>query len=256
MTVMLLLSAAMAQQVPVTSQDFVEPLDEGSVNWTTLEVVVERTAYGSGTGVGRKAIEQRGIDKVSAAISEIAPQVALMPGTTMGSLLEDPALAAPIRSRLSRWDVAETTYYASGKIEVKGALALQQVLKPWTLREAVPHVPREREPVHTGLIVDARGAGATPCFVPILEGAQGTLLWEVRGWTDTSLEVAPAIYVSDPAHPAAVRAGNNPFIAVAQSATQCRIALSAEDTLRFRTAMAGARILGEGTVVFVLDPVE
>ena len=70
-------------------------------------------------------------------------------------------LSEAIRARVSRWVVTEARYYASGNVELDAALSLQDLLKPYTIKSAVPMPERLSQPEVTGLLIDARGSRAT-----------------------------------------------------------------------------------------------
>ena len=80
------------------------------------------------------------------------------------------------------------------------------------------------------------------------------MLWTGTLWEDVAYERAPVVYVSDAAHPAAMRAGNNPIFAKVTSADEGALQLAENDAVRVRTAFSQARTLGDGTVVVVVDP--
>ena len=100
----------------------------------------------------------------------------------------------------------------------------------------------------------ARGTGATPCYAPRLTHPHDGELWGGRPWDDVALFQAPAVWVSDPADPAGARAGANPLVVRAIGALGCDLVLGDDDRVRYRTAMSGSRVPGEGTVAVVIDP--
>lgn len=223
------------------------------VDWTHMALESSAGARGFGVGATPRAVEQQARREVGPGILEGVGRVRLTHELTVADLQEQPEVWEAVQSRVSRWSVSEARYYASGKVELVGALSLQELLKPWTLHHAVP-APEGPQPTYTGLLVDARGSGAEPAFSPRLLTEGGEVLWEAMVWEEHALEQVAVVYVSEPSHPVATRAGDRPMVLRCTAAQGPDLVLDADETVRFRTGLAGARVLGEGTVVVVLDP--
>jgi hypothetical protein len=223
------------------------------VDWTDLAIEVTTRARGHGPQ-DAEAAEQQARREVDAAIRQAAARVPLTGELTVGAIGDDRVRPA-VQSRLSRWEVTEGRYGSAGEVVLTAALSLQELLKPYTLAEARPGPAQaEHPPEWTGLVIDARGASVVPCWAPRLVTDDGQSLLVVRMWEDEAVNVAPLVYVSDPAHPAAARAGDHPLFVRAADASGGDVVLSGADLARFNEELSGARILGEGRVVVVVDP--
>ncbi|MBW2256062.1 MAG: hypothetical protein JRI25_15875 [Deltaproteobacteria bacterium] len=212
-----------------------EPLDvrqalsrDVAVNWTRLTVEVTSGARGWGVTATTKALEHTARQKIGPDIRWGARRVRVATDVTVDDLRHDPELGDAVESRIERWVVSEARYYTSGRVELTGELSLQELLKPWALSVALLAPEQEGRRGYTGLVVDARGTGATPAY-------------------------APRILHGDEAHPAAARAGEKPLVVRAEHAMETDLVIGDEDFIRFRTGFHDARVLGEGTVVVVLD---
>jgi hypothetical protein len=101
--------------------------------------------------------------------------------------------------------------------------------------------------------VDARGIPANPAFAPQLVTRSGEVLFDGSTWASIAVETSPVVYVDDPAHPAAARAGPSPLFLRAVGQRGCDIEVSDADLPRWRDEVEGTRLIGEGRVVVVLD---
>jgi hypothetical protein len=203
-----------------------------------------------------RAVEELARRDADAGIRQGVARILVTTARAVSELQEVPEFGAALQARTSRWRASETRYFASGKVEVDAGLSLIDLLKPYTLATAVTEpVSDGRQPRFTGLVIDARGTDAICVWAPRLISAQGEVLYEGVLWEDAAVDQAPVIYVSDPAHPAATRAGDEPIFLRAVTAEGADLVLSPEDTQRFRTSsLVGASVLGQGSVVVVVDP--
>lgn len=224
------------------------------VDWTEQVLRARASTRAHGTE-DTKALEELARRELQVGMEQGAGRILLAQGETLGAALEGGSLGRALKSRVARWEVVEATYYASGRVGLVAELALQDLLKPWTLAHAQPVEPAERAPNYTGLVVDARGSGATPAWSPRVLADDGEeLLYDGTLWEEVAVTHTPVLYVGDPAHPAATRAGERPMFVRAEQARGPDLILTREDTVRFRTSMARAEVLGRGTVVVVLAP--
>jgi len=222
------------------------------VNWTELTLNASGVGRTGGTE-GRKAIEQLARREVEASMRQGSARIRVTSGHSLSDLTAVPELADALSSRVSRWVVTEARYYASGKVEIDAQLSLQDLLKPYTLKNSRPVPELDAQPDFTGLVVDARGHATQPAWAPRILGPNGNVLFAGGVWDDHAVTTSPAVYVTDPAHSGARRAGDKPFVVSAASTKGPDLVLSAADAERFGTSMSNARVLGEGTVVVVVD---
>lgn len=234
--------------------DVRQPLAAGAViNWTTLVLEVEATGRGGATESNR-AVEELARRDADAGVRQGVPRIQVSFDRTVGDLQRVPEFSGALKARSARWWAAETRYHTSGRVEVDARLSLHELLKPYTLATAKPYeAGDEPQPRFTGVVVDARGTQAEPAWSPGILSATGEVLYEGVVWEEVAVEVAPVIYVSDPAHPAAARAGDDPIFLRADGAEGARVVLTPEDSQRFRTTLGHARLLGEGKLVIVVD---
>lgn len=225
------------------------------VNWTTLSLEVSATGVGGATE-SIKAVEELAQRDADAGIRQGVARVRVGVDRMVAQLQEVPEFGPALEARISRWEAVETRYHSSGKVEVDAELSLIDLLKPYTLARAKqPGAGDGPQARYTGLVVDARGTDALPAWSPRLLASNGEVLWDGTVWEDVAIASAPAVFVSDPAHPASARAGEDPLFLRVDGANGPELTLTPEDSQRFRTSLGGtARILGEGTVVVVVDP--
>ncbi len=223
------------------------------VDWTHMAIESSAGARGFGVGATPRAVEQQARREVGPGILQGVGRVRLTHDLTVADIAQQPEVWEAVQSRVSRWSVREARYYASGKVELVGSLSLQELLKPWTLHRAVP-APEGPQPTYSGLLLDARGSGAEPAFSPRLLTESGEVLWEAVVWEEHALEEVAVVYVSEASDPAATRAGDKPMVLRCAASQGPDLILDSDQAVRFRTGLSGARILGEGTVVVVLDP--
>lgn len=246
----LLLALALAGE----PEDVRQELSSGAwINWSQLTVEVEARAQSGGVATYKSA-EAEARRVMGPRLATAARQVSVDGAVTLGDLEDGPAMGESVATRMARWSVSEARYHASGKIELVGTLSLRELLKPWTLASALEAPASPDEPAYTGLVIDARGLELSPVWAPTLQSDDAETLWNGTLWEDVAYERAPVVYVSDAAHPAAARAGNNPLFVRATAAEAGKLTLSDEDAVKLRTAFSRGRALGDGRVVLVVDP--
>jgi hypothetical protein len=234
--------------------DVVEHLGEGiTINWTTMTLKVSESATGYGTESSKRAVEQMARQKVGPGIMYGAKKIKVSEGVELGSLLKDHKLSDPLASRVARWYVSESHYFASGKVGLVGQLFLRDVMKPIVLDQAVSRPDPVPQPRYTGLVIDARQVTMALAYLPVIRGYKGEVLFESLLWEDVVLERTPVLYVTDPSEPAAKRAGDTPMFIHATGADGSVLELDKTETLRFQTALKRADVLGEGRVVIVVS---
>lgn len=221
------------------------------VDWTRMELRVHTTTHGAAIQTF-EAVEQLARRQIDAAIDQAAPKVRVTTSARVSDLLADPRLGAAVESRLTRWEVAEAVYGTSHKVELRAVLSLQELLKPWALQIArAGAAPPSEAEGPTGLIVDARGTGVEPAYALRLLGPDGAVLYGGELYEEEAVTVAPYLYVLDPAHPEAARAGDRPLLIRATSASASDLTLDGQGAAR--VAEMSDLLLGRTPVVVVLD---
>ncbi len=235
------------------TDNLVEDVGRGLlVDWSTLMVEVEAGSYRAGAQA-TKAVEQSARLAIDDRLQEGLGVVRVAPGVVVADLLDEGSMGKSLLSRRSRWRVSEATYAVSGKVDLRAQLSLQEFLKPYTLERAKPTPAHAEEGERTGVVIDARGLGARPAFLPRLVGPDGAPLWDGELWDEDAVSAAPVVWVPDPAHPAAARAGERPLLVRATEASGAQITLPADAAAAFRSLLDGEAVAA-GHVVIVSDP--
>jgi hypothetical protein len=238
----------------VNDSDVVREVAAGvTVNWTDLTLHASGVGRTGGTE-GRKAIEQLARREVEASMRQGSGRIPVTVDRSLDDLRSVKELADSLQARVSRWVVTEARYFASGNVELDAELSLQDLLKPYTLKSAEPVPERLSQPDFSGLLIDARGTRARPAWAPRVLDPSGEVLFGGGVWSEHAVSAIPVVYVSDPAHAAARRVGDRPFVVVADGARGPDLVLSEADAKRFRSTMTDAEVLGMGSVVVVLRP--
>lgn len=251
---LLLWSGVVGAESPAMPEDFREAVAGGQINWTTLRVETTRSWTGSGVDNSRRTVEHQAYLTLGDGVANALSAMQVSAPARFPELYEDVGLGDALQSRSSRWYVLEAHYFTSNRVELIGALDLPELLRPWTLKRAVdaPNVPLETK--YSGVLIDARGLGARAAFAPRLVDEAGAILWDGQLWADVATRTTPALFVSTPAHPASLRAGEAPLPIIASAAEGASLTLNAQEAARLAEASAGTRLLGDGRVVIVLDP--
>lgn len=255
MTWMLLLCVLALAQEPVDRPEDIrrEVAADVYVNWTKLTLEVSADARSGGVE-NTRAVEELARRDADAGLRLGVARVQVRGDRQVADLQKVPEFGAAIQDRVSRWRASKTHYFSSGRVLVSAELSLQDLLKPYTLATAHQEGENERpQPRYSGVVIDARGYAVEPAWSPRVLGSNGELLYDGTVREDRAINTSPVIYVPDPAHPASARAGGDPIFLSCSSADGTDLVLTADDSQRFRTSLNGARLLGEGKVVVVVD---
>jgi hypothetical protein len=251
---MLLVSAAWAFD-PV-----VEELSDGArIDWTALQLEAGATGTPGGANASLETMEGDARTRLGPRMLALARQVRVTSDRTGGDVLDagDP-VADRLDDNLALWEVTETRYFTSGRVEIDGALPLQAWLRPalasWAKGREEGTTPATTP---TGLVVDARGLAVKPAIAPKVEGPGGEVLYAAETLTAlAATQRGPVVYVRDPADPAAAkRAGEQPlFVRATATDKGVDLVLSAEDAAAVRKAAETAPFLLGARVVVVVSP--
>jgi hypothetical protein len=241
-------AAAPARSGGATLVDVRRPMGaEAEIDWTHLTLEVRAHGYDPLLKSDSKPLEQAAISVVDRTIGELAARVPVRADLVLGDA--NPRLALDV---LGAWRVHESRYYDAGPVEVIGTVDLQPLAAGWQWQRATS--APEEVPGPTGLLIDARGKGVEPVLAPSLVDELGAPLYEGALWKDVAYQRAPVVWVSDPAHPEALRAGAQPIYMVAAGGGPGRVVIGNADLDRFKAAASVGRLLGDGAIVVVIDP--
>ncbi len=242
-----------------TPPDIVEELSDGVIlNWTTL--VLEVTASARRARLpSLRATEEHARREVGVAIRQTIGRVPVDSHTLLAGVLEASDVGPALQARTGRWLVQEVTYGSSGRVELRAALSIHDVLKPWLLAEmsAAPGSPCELPATSaraaqsfSGVLIDARGTGLSPAYAAQLRLPGGAELFHPRLRVPAQLSVPPFRFVSDPAHPATASVGPRPLIVRATRAQRADLFVGSTSA---QTLREHPQLLCEGTMVVVTD---
>ena len=236
-------------------QDYREDIGGGAVvNWTTLTLEVSNSAQGRGVGATRKVVEASARTGLGAQVRSAVGGVHVARDIDVNDLLRDEELADAVDARSIRWAVGETRYFASGRIEVVAELDLLDLLKPYSVHVGHTRPEELRQPTLTGVVIDARGTDAVPTWAPMVLSPGERVLWDGAMWSDLAVSSTPVFWLTDPAHAAIARVGQDPIVVQAVDAGRGTLTLSDMDAVRFRTALQDSDVLRSGAVAIIVDP--
>ncbi len=229
--------------------DLRRPLTHDAVmNWSRMQVEVTAGAEDVNLAKDNRPLEQHAIVSVDGRVGAACSAVPLRSSV----LLQDVVQGIEDTSRAT-WIIREGRYYRDGRVEVVGVVDVLPLVAGWS-RSRAASPPTAGSDAPTGVVIDARGLDVDPVFAPRFRGPSGEVLYDSILWSDVAFSRAPVVWVSDPAHEAAARAGRSPIFFVAEGVLGGDLVLGAEDTAAFAARVEGARTLGDGTVVVVIDP--
>lgn len=250
----------LAAAPPASAMDpVVEPLGDGFVNWTALELDASATGLPpAGGAMTWEILEDDARGRLGPTMLALSRKLRFDAHSTFGDLLaKADDLSDRLDDNLSLWDVYESRYYTSGSVQIDGSLSLQDLLRPALVR-AAKGKDRTSPPTGStsGLVIDARGLALHPCMAPELRTADGTLLYGIASLTEAAASArGPVVYVRDPADVvAARRAGAQPlFVRAMGVVDEANLTVSDQDAAAVRTAAEAAPFLLTGSVVIVVD---
>ncbi len=252
-----LLWVAVALAAPVGEpESVVQPLSAGArIDWTNQRLEAEAKGRIAGVDATQRIVEQDLRVELGPILLEGAREVLVQHELTVGDVIaQADDLGRQMGSAVGWWEVFEAHYTSSGRVSLVGGIPLTDLARPWALSVAVQRPADEwiQEFELTGLLVDARGTGAIPAYAPRVLTADGGELFDGVLWQDVATSVVPALYVTDPADPAALRIGAKPLVVRATGAIGPDVVLSAADAERFRAQRLGS-LLRRGALVIVVD---
>jgi hypothetical protein len=225
-----------------------ELADDAWMNWSTMRIEVAGSATDPKLAHDNRPLEQQAIAAVDARIGSVVGALPVRGRSILGDLV--PGVEGTVKLT---WTVGEGRYFRDGHVEVVGVVEVLPLLASWSRGRATKPPPATLGG-KTGLVLDARGLEVAPVFAPRVVSPGGAVLYDSVLSSDAAFEQAPVVWVSDPAHPAAVRAGTEPLLLGVDNAYGGDLVLSEAAAGRVARAFDQSRVLGDGTVVVVIDP--
>ena len=150
----------------VFAEDVIEPVEHGHINWTHSRLVIE-AGGGQNTGAwtDTKLVEQTAVSQLEMRVRQAALDLPYDEERRGSDLLEEDELSRSLDEGLASWTIAETRYYASGKVELRAEVDLQDWLRPALTRQAEADPDQPTQPTAiTGVVLDARGLDVAPAL--------------------------------------------------------------------------------------------
>ncbi len=246
----------------VAAAPVVQELSGGEIDWTESVLRVRASAMPHSSQLAdRQATEQDVREQLIYRMHELASQVMVEAGVQAGDLLSQPGdLGEVLEQGLSdgggHWQVVETRYFTSGKVELVSELPLLDWLGPALLEKQTPgEEGEETSGSSTGILVDARQVQVLPSLAPRLLGPDGEVLYGATSTLSRGRAVlAPVMWIGDPADAElGARVGDRPLLVVAVDVREnCDLVLSREDALRVRTIGQHTRLLADAPVAIAV----
>jgi hypothetical protein len=235
----------------------VEERSGGHIDWTEgLLHAASVSPQSSGARADYEVLEQSAFSQLETRLETLSTGVRVDCERTASELVaQGGETQRLLDAGRSEWHLTEARYYTSGRVELEGQLSLHAWLRPILVADAQGDgegTPSE----YTGLIIDARTLRLTPVVAPHVVDVDGASLFSLASLSPSHAgERLPAVWVQDPADPAAVaRAGDHPLIVAAASTRRgCEVALAGDASTQV-AALAGSNVLVQGRVVLVVDP--
>ena len=247
------LNSAPAIQAPMPPlpQDIRQDLGIGVVaNWTRQCIEVSASATGRGVDSSYLVVEQTARDDAEQRLLAAIEPIQISSGLRFSNLLTESSMN--LRSRAERWAMPEVRYLSSGRVEIRGELCLQSLMKPWSFSVARVMPTEGQQPRYTGIVVDARSVRVGCAFAPQIVADSGKVLYDGSLWKEAATHEVPVVYVPGPEHPAYARVGTDPLWVKASSSEGPNVVLDPNNAITFMTAMREAKVLGLGKMVFMV----
>lgn len=220
------------------------------LDWTNLVLEVD-VVHRLEASEGQRQAEIAAIQDMDVALRMGAQRIRVQEDR----VLEDDPASEALLGRLTRRAVVEARYGRKGSIGLTAELPLSILLRPWMLsRTDARSLDVQADGYFTGVVLDARGLRVKPAWAPRVLSSGGQVLYGEE-WADSGEVVpTPAVYVSDPSHPQAQRAGDNPLILRVEATRGVDLELSEDGVGCLVAATSAGQALRQGRLVVVVDP--
>ena len=244
-----LLLPSFANEIP----DLIEVHDVSSINWTKMRLQGMGTLPLSEAESYSKQ-ELQALNLANEALLDSFSYFYLNAETQIEDTYRDDVKTKRyIQENTKRYQVSETTYQASEKVDVSVYLEIHTLLRPIILSQTTikdnPPIPQN----HSGIIIDARSIDFKPVLFPTIK--KGSQEWLLASYfsEDSAKTKLPFIYSNTAAHPSVIkRVGRTPAIYQAESSYKDTIQLN-EVNVPQLTATEAKALLANGTVVILLS---
>lgn len=245
-----LILPCLANEIP----DLIEEHDDSSINWTKMRLQGKGILPLSETESYSKQ-EVQALTFANEALQNSFSYFYIDAQTQIeDTYQEDPKTKRYILDNKRKYQVAETIYQTSEKVEVSVYLELQMLLRPVILSKTSIKDNPKYPSSHTGIIIDARNIDFHPVLFPTIKKENNEWLTASYFSEDSAKTKMPFIYATTAAHPSVVkRVGRNPAIYQAKSGYKDIIQIN--ETIDPQLSPDDAKaLLANGTVVILLNP--
>ena len=223
------------------------------VDWTRQVLEVHSVHHPQGSEVQRQT-ELAAVVDMDAALWVGAKGVRVRGESSFEEELANAGAGTQMLKRLTRRTVVEARYGRGGSVGMTAELSLAVLLGPWTLERRDSRLnDGVLEGQFSGVVLDARGVNVDPAWAPRIVSASGGVLHGEVWSNSTSALSTPAVYVLDPSHPAAQRAGPDPLILQVQDAHGSDLVLPEIEEGCLSASESAQHGLRHGRLVIVVD---
>lgn len=255
--------AALAQQASGNgSTDVVQKVGHGEINWSAKKI----TATGSGAAnlkdgpvaVARLNAERAAKLDALRNILESLKGVQIDGKRNAGDLMSNGQISTRVQGIAKGFKVVDTRYYSDGSVDVVVELPLDEQLVSALDVEVSGKKKKGGTASHTGLVVNAKGLGASPSLAPRIVDEKGKEVFGASVVTAEGLKDGGiANYASDPEKAKdASLVGATPLVVKAlalDKGSKTDIVISNADADKLRDPSLDTAFLADGKVVIVVD---
>jgi hypothetical protein len=254
--------AALAQQANGGSTDVVQKTGHGEINWSAKKV----TATGSGAAnlkdgpvaVARLNAERAAKLDALRNILESLKGVQIDGKRSAGDLMSNGQIATRVQGLAKGFKVVDTRYYSDGSVDVVVELPIDEQLVSALDIEVKGKKKKGGDATISGLVINAKGLGATPSLAPRVVDEKGKEVFGASVVTAEGLKDGGIAHYASDAEKAkdASLVGAAPLVVKALSldkGSKTDIVISNADADKLREPGLDNGFLADGKVVIVVD---
>jgi hypothetical protein len=261
-------AAAGAQKDPAAAADdsVVQKLAHGEINWSKKTV----TATGSGAAnlkdgnVAQARLMAERAAKMDALrnIVETIQGIQVTGTRNAGDIMSNGEVKTRIQGLAQGFKVVDTKYYTDGSVDVIVQMPIDENLTNALVEKPKPGTTKPRKvksdgPVtYSGLVVNARGLGATPSIAPRIVDEAGNEVYGAQIVSEQGLQQGGIATYARSDDLVAERAGNAPLAVKAlrlADKSKTDIVIANGDADKLRDPGANLSFLTQGRVVILVD---